>query len=231
MKKLLLLSILSISIFTAKSQNADCKVLSDSLKGIYEGDCKNGKAEAKGKATGTDSYEGEFKNGLPDGKGKYTWKNGDFYDGQWKKGMKDGKGELRTIENSKNTVKTGYWKKDKYIGLYENPYKILTASSEIGRVEVRNNNKKGSSVNVTVSSLGSNISLANSASEAITMTDFQITGGGYVTKLVTKLSNGELTIFKGVSFPFVATFNFRSTVLQIEIFEEGDWDITVPILK
>ena len=72
-------------------------MLADSLKGTYEGDCKNGKADGKGKATGTDSYDGEFKNGLPDGIGKYNWKSGDYYEGEWKKGLKDGKGEMHTI--------------------------------------------------------------------------------------------------------------------------------------
>ena len=37
------------------AQNPDCKVLVDSLKGTYAGECTNGKANGMGKAVGTDS--------------------------------------------------------------------------------------------------------------------------------------------------------------------------------
>lgn len=221
MKFLMLLSFLTLASFTAVSQNSDCKVLSDSLKGNYEGDCKNGKADGRGKAIGTDSYDGEFRNGLPDGKGIYSWKNGNSYDGQWKKGMKDGKGELKTIENGQLTTKNGYWKKDKYVGLYENPYKIITATSQIGRVEVNNMDKKGNSVIITVN---------NTARAHVTMTDFQISRGSYERKSNSSMSSADITTFSDVVFPFAATFYFGSAILQIEIYEKGAWDIAVPIL-
>jgi hypothetical protein len=232
MKKLLFLSLLSVTIIAAKSQNTDCKVMPDSLKGTYEGACKNGKADGTGKATGTDTYDGEFKNGLPDGLGKYTWKNGNYYYGAWKKGLKEGKGQLHGFENGTEKLVTGYWKKDKYIGLNENPYKIISTTTEIGRVEVRNMSKKGSSISVTVKSLGDNQTpfSVNSNNIAV-MTDFQITQGSYITKSNTKLPNSDVTVFKDIVFPFVATFNFGNSILQIEIYEEGEWDINVPILK
>jgi hypothetical protein len=232
MKKLLLFSFLSVTIIAAKSQNTDCKVMPDSLKGTYEGGCKNGKADGTGKATGTDAYDGEFKSGLPDGLGKYTWKNGNYYYGEWKKGLKEGKGQLHGFENGTEKLITGYWKKDKYVGLNENPYKILSTTTDIGRVDVRNMNKKGSSISFTVKSLADNTTpfSANSNNIAV-MTDFQITRGSYNTKSNTKLPNSDVTVFRDIIFPFVATFNFGSSILQIEIFEEGEWDIYVPILK
>jgi hypothetical protein len=55
----------------------DCKVLLPALSGSYEGSCKKGVADGRGKASGTDAYEGEFRKGLPDGKGTCTWSNGD----------------------------------------------------------------------------------------------------------------------------------------------------------
>jgi len=39
------------------------------LQGTYDGGCKNGMAQGKGTARGTDTYMGFFKNGLPNGKG------------------------------------------------------------------------------------------------------------------------------------------------------------------
>lgn len=221
MKKLLLLFVLSVKIFTAKSQNADCKVLPDSLKGTYEGDCKNGKADGKGKATGTDSYDGEFKSGFPDGIGKYTWKNGNYYYGGWKKGLKNGKGQLYAVENNVGSAKNGYWKNDKYVGLYENPYKIISITSQIGRVEVDNMDKKGSSVSITVT---------NTSRNNIVMTDFQITKGTYERKSNSSLSSADVTVFRDVVFPFAASFYFGNAILQIEIYEKGEWNITVPVL-
>ena len=41
-------------------------------------------------------YEGECKGGYHDGKGKLIFKNGEYYDGYWKKGKKHGKGKLYT---------------------------------------------------------------------------------------------------------------------------------------
>jgi hypothetical protein len=233
MKKLILLSFLSVIILTAGAQTADCKVLTDSLKGTYDGGCKNGKADGKGKATGTDIYDGEFKNGLPDGTGKYSWKNGGYYEGEWKKGLKDGKGEMHTIENNEVTVKTGYWKKDKYIGLYETPYKIFNNSSDIGRVEVNNTGKKGQSITVTVKGLldktgGSGI---NTPGNIVVMTDFQIMRGSYTSKSNNKLPNSDVTVFRDVVFPFMAIFSFGASSLQIEFYESGDWDVQVPVSK
>lgn len=221
MKKLLLLFVLSVTIITAKSQNADCKVLPGSLKGTYEGDCKNGKADGKGKATGTDSYDGEFKSGFPDGIGKYTWKNGNYYYGGWKKGLKNGKGQLYAVENNVGSAKNGYWKNDKYVGLYENPYKIISITSQIGRVEVDNMDKKGSSVSITVT---------NTSRNNIVMTDFQITKGTYERKSNSSLSSADVTVFRNVVFPFAASFYFGTAILQIEIYEKGEWNIIVPVL-
>lgn len=221
MKKLFVILILITAFLSSKAQKADCQVLLDSLKGIYEGDCKNGKAEGKGKATGTDIYDGEFKKGLPEGAGKYTWKNGNYYYGSWKKGLKDGKGELHVMENNLESVKKGYWKKDKYVGLHEEPYKIISTTSPIGRVEVNNMDKNSNSVTVTVT---------NSAGINVTMTEFQIAKGTYERRSNSRLSSSDITTFSDVVFPFEAIFNFGNSTLQIEIYEKGAWEITVPII-
>src|SRR5688572_10083425 len=107
----------------------DCTVESELLKGTYSGECKKGKANGKGKATGIDSYEGDFRSGKPDGKGTYSWANGNLFVGQFAGGMKEGKGKLiykRT--NAKDSSVEGFWKKDQYVGRYEHPYSIIHKS-------------------------------------------------------------------------------------------------------
>jgi hypothetical protein len=234
MKQLLLtLLLVTITINIVCAQEAGCKVLTDSLKGTYTGECKNGKANGQGKAVGINSYDGEFKNGLPEGKGKYTWSNGNYYYGSWKNGLKDGKGELHQFEDGKENRITGYWKKDKYTGEYEYPYRIISTTTDIGRLEVRNMSKKGRFVSLTVKGLldRTGSSGMNAQGNIATLTDFQIIRGTFNNKVTSKLTNSNVTIFQNVIFPFMATFNFGSSILQIEFFEAGEWDVQVPISK
>ena len=68
--------IFPLAIFCSLYVHAqNCTVVTEALKGTYEGGCKNEKADGTGTAKGEDSYTGEFKNGYPEGKGKYSWKN------------------------------------------------------------------------------------------------------------------------------------------------------------
>lgn len=224
--------IFTITINIVSAQEADCKVLLDSLKGTYTGECKNGKANGQGKAVGINSYDGEFKNGLPEGKGKYTWSNGDYYFGNWKKGLKDGKGELHQFENGKENRVTGYWKKDGYKGEYENPYVITNVTSDIGRVQVAKMSSNEASITVTVESLVNSSSPSRSTFQTSTvMTAHQVIRGQYISKSNSALTNKEVTVFRGVVFPFRATFNFGNSIIEIEFFEKGAWDVMVPISK
>jgi hypothetical protein len=249
MKKVLLISLLSIAIFTAKSQNTDCKVLLDSLKGTYEGGCKNGKAEGKGKATGIDTYDGDWKNGLPEGNGKYTWKNGDFYEGEWKKGLKEGKGELHVTVNGNVVEKHGYWKKDVYKGQNLKAYIIHDASSGVGRVEVTKIDGSGNSITIELQSMGGGQNVMTSKRETAaggnseivetptttnsTMTGITIKAGNYYSKSTNMLNNKEVTTIRNVIFPFRASFVFdqNSNTVDIEFFEEGNWMFKVPIIR
>ncbi|GBU23722.1 hypothetical protein R83H12_00339 [Fibrobacteria bacterium R8-3-H12] len=61
----------------------------------YDGECKNGLRNGKGKLTylSGDVYEGEFKNDHFDGKGKFIYQNGSVYEGEFKNGQPNGKGK------------------------------------------------------------------------------------------------------------------------------------------
>jgi hypothetical protein len=207
-------------------------VVPDSIKGTYEGECKGGKANGNGKSVGIHTYDGEFKNGYPEGKGRYTWPNGNYYFGGWKKGLKDGKGELHRFENGTESVVKGYWKKDNFKGEYENPYVITNTTSDIGRVQVTNMNSNDASVTVTVESLTNSGSLSSGTFQTSTvMTSHQVMRGTYISKSNNAMTNKEITTFRGVVFPFRATFNFGNSIVEIEFFEKGAWDVVVPINK
>ena len=118
MKRIILLICLVIAALfetAAQSQN-DCKVLLPSISSLYEGSCKKGLADGEGEAYGIDHYKGEFRKGFPDGDGTYIWKTGEMYSGEWKKGFREGKGEYTYKYMGKDTVISGIWKEDKYIG-------------------------------------------------------------------------------------------------------------------
>jgi hypothetical protein len=217
-----------------KAQTPTCIVLKDSLIGSYEGGCEKGKASGIGKASGVDTYDGNFKNGLPEGKGKYTWKNGDYYDGAWKAGLKEGKGEMHLNARKKDSVVTGFWKKDVYKGENEKPYVIYNVTSDIGRVSVAKISGKKHDIVISVENLmdGNGTSMrTNSLQAATVMTDFQITRGIYLSKASTTLTNKDVTTFKDVTFPFRGVFYFGTSSVEIEFFEESNWDVTVPINK
>jgi hypothetical protein len=232
MKQLLLVIFLTLSIQSITAQTPACTVLLDSIKGSYEGDCKNGKANGNGKSVGIHTYDGEFKNGYPEGKGKYTWTNGDYYYGGWKKGQKDGKGELHRFENGIESVVKGYWKKDNFKGEYENPFLVTNTTSDIGRLQITKMSPNESSITVTVESLNNSSSFgASSFSTTTIMTSHSVIRGQYVSKSNNALTNKEVTVFRGVIFPFRATFNFGNSIVEIEFFEQGAWDVVVPINK
>lgn len=128
------------------SQIDSCKVLLDKISKEYIGDCRNGLADGKGKASGEDVYIGSFKNGLPEGKGKCVYKNGYIYQGYWKEGKKDGKGKFTIIINEKKQILTGYWKNDEYVGQNE-PNMSYRVTSAFGIVDYQVDEKEISNEN------------------------------------------------------------------------------------
>lgn len=228
MKQLFLFTILAVSISCVFSQNPDCKVLPDSLKGTYEGECIKGKAEGKGKAVGSDTYEGEFKNGLPDGTGTYTWKDGHYFVGLFKKGIKSGKGEMHYPGlNSIDSVVTGYWKKDKYFGKYEEEYMVVSKTSHISKVEFNLLSAKGADINITVFRRGG----TSSGGDVVPyITNISVSQGTYYTKNDQVLSNTSITKIREVTFPFKAIF-YLSNSENVELLfnSKGDYEVNVDI--
>ncbi len=154
-----------------------------------------------------------------------------MYEGSFKKGLKEGYGELRKAGTQKDSALTGYWKKDIYKGKYEKPYIIHNISTGVSRVEVNKtgNADKTITVSVTLLAGGGNLGTRDNKT-VVTMTDVQIISGVFLYKSSSTISNKDMTIFRGVDFPFRARYYFGTLSVDIEIFEPGEWDILVPIL-
>ena len=219
MKQFSALLLLMIGFTSASAQNTDCKVLSDSLKGTYEGGCKEGKANGAGKAAGIATYEGDFKNGYPDGQGKYTWANGDFYYGGWKKGLKDGKGEIHYIGNEK--LLKGFWKKDKYKGEYEEPYQFHEIGTSISYKSVQHLGLKKMSVYV---------SMKTGAMAAANVDNYIVVNGLFQRTNNTEMSQTKTIEFQDVQFPFRVRFTgIDRGMIDIEFFEPGEWRVEISL--
>lgn len=203
MKILFSLLLLSISILQMAQDKGDCKVLMEALSGSYEGECKKGVANGQGIAVGSDSYEGNFKKGLPEGEGTYTWSNGHVFTGTFKKGLKEGDGKLSYTPDS---TLTGFWKNDQYMGLYENPYKVLSKTGSVNRLVVRR--------------------IANTPNDIIFRGEMEMLRERGVNSPYFTGSG-----FDNVQFPFTANMeaNYANVPVSFSviIYEPGRWEVVV----
>ena len=190
-----------VSFATSFGQvNQKCKVLNEELVGVYDGQCKGG---------------------LADGKGKFTFANGSFmYVGNFKDGKIDGKGEIFSIVKNKQTsIKKGNWENNVYVGDRSEPYQVRR-SDNLDRYTVTKNSSGGNKVLINFYQNGSrnnvsNLSVAVNTGEKIT--------GSYT-------EGYENVSFPFVcTINYTTTSKFKSTTylvsFEIEIMEPGTWEI------
>jgi hypothetical protein len=223
--------ILFLLIFSLHSYTQHCDVLMETLKGTYEGACKKGKAEGTGTATGEDSYSGEFKAGLPDGFGKYTWNNGDWYEGHWKKGVKEGRGIMKlAAPNTKDSVLTGFWKKDQYIGKYEQSYKVHYKTADLIQISVKFEKSNIREIVFTLESTRGGAMGIGRQLPKPTITNIDVMNGLFINQFSqTNMPKTNTTTFRGVVYPFRARFSIGSELMDIEFFEEGKYVVDIRI--
>ena len=202
-----------IVLFIAKIVlGQSCFVAVDSAKGIYTGECKNGKAN---------------------GKGKYQWQNGDIYEGSWKNGWFDGFGILRRkTQPDSNKVISGFWKQGIYTGKYEKPYIIEVLTNNISELTLSKSNNEISQINITVkNNSGGSSNMDYAVIPKTILSNIQLLGGRYEELQVDTLSRiASRYTLRRVTFPFTAllTFETRGSLVpvqmaRIEIFETGNW--------
>ncbi len=222
MKQLLLIvTNIIFSCFLVQAQET-CEVKLKDIQGTYTGECEKGKANGKGKSVGLDQYEGDFKEGYPDGKGLYTWKDGHYYVGFFKKGKMDGKGDMYYEASSgKDSVISGYWKKDKYYGQYEKQYIVIANTTRINKIDCSLSDKKGENIFITVHQK------SGSASPAY-ITNVSSISGFYYSKNNQIQTNSSITRVQQVAFPFHAIFYLSNGEnAEIKFNEKGNYDVYI----
>jgi hypothetical protein len=227
MKQLSLLSLIFFVfiISSARAQEKPCEVMVKNIQGVYAGPCINGKANGQGKSTGIDTYDGYFKNGYPEGEGTYTWQNKNSYTGNWRKGKMDGMGEMHYTTASGDSVVTGFWKSDKYVGLYEKKYDVIAMSSRINRVNCTLIDKRGSDITITVHQMTSSANRAWLAA----VNGINVLKGNFYAQNTQRLTNSTVTKISNVTFPFRANFSISSETTDILFNEKGSYDVYVDI--
>ncbi len=200
----------------------NCEVKVKELQGTYTGGCEKGKANGTGKAIGIDIYEGEFKDGYPEGKGMYTWKDGHYYIGLFKKGKMEGKGDMYYEGASgKDSVISGYWKKDKYYGEYEKQYIVIANTTRINKIDCSLTDKKGDNIYITVHQ-------RNGSSSPAYVTNVSSISGFYYSKNNQVQTNSSLTRVQQVAFPFHAIFYLSNGEnAEIKFNEKGNYDVYI----
>ena len=226
MKKVFSLLLVCFIIINSIHAQETCKVSVEALSGTYTGDCKGGKSNGKGKAVGMDTYEGEFKNGAPDGYGVYTWANKQVYTGNFRKGDMDGKGEMKFISTSgSDSLVTGFWKKNRYVGLFEKPYVINDKTTKVNRVDfsLSRNTQKIGVINI------STYMISGTAPPEIT--SITIVSGDYAIKSGSESGKSTLLRLQQVTFPFRARFSFSNgEMADISFNENAEYEVNIGIL-
>ena len=207
-----------------------CKVKVKALEGKYDGGCKKDFADGIGKAIGDDSYVGAFKAGYPNGKGKYTWKNGNWFDGYFKNGALEGEGIMHLIRYSKNdSIVTGFWKNNVYLGEYEKPYKVHMKTSMVYSVDVTEEKNYGrNQITITLQSVsGGSVDIHGHIPKE-EITDIQIRKGSFRERsIVDNMQKRNIYILWDVIFPFWAIFKIGQDNVEVEFLKEGTWTVAI----
>lgn len=220
MKELALIYIMLLCNQMTVHGQSDCEVKVPELNGEYEGDCKKGLAHGKGKAKGQDSYHGDFKKGLPHGNGIYIWSNGDSFDGEWKKGLREGYGRLTVKTDLGDSLVIGYWETNNYVGLNQYPYKVHMKSSGVSGIRIVKNDK------LTTNGLDIQIQLNDYLQQDPDII-VDLASGNF--ERVQPLNTSMQVI--NTSVPFRARVRFMREVVDIEVYQPGEWKLVIEITE
>ena len=143
LKRLVILSILSVSFLVARASDSNDTIPQDTIwfddgawyvgeiadsmfnghgkmfypdSTVYEGNWKNGLWDGRGTVSfpDGDSYRGDFREHQFSGYGKYIYSDGAVYEGNWKNGMFNGAG---TMVYSDGSIYAGEWTNDRKNGV------------------------------------------------------------------------------------------------------------------
>ena len=205
--KSLFLPLMSLLLFTSANQllAQDCKVLEPNLEGVYTGDCKNGK-------------------------GEMTDDQGILFKGNFKKGKRDGEGILYLKDSTQN----GFWKNDKYIGLYESPYKVVNKTFMVSSLSVTYDNPNTSNNNtieLNVESVsGGNYSVLQGEIPKPVLKESIFHKGSYLQMIsVTNEQKRNTYIFQNTTYPADVIFKINNEEVEVLFNEVKNYKVNIKL--
>jgi len=213
------------SVFMLFAQKNNCKVLAKNLVGTYQGKCKKGLAHGKGIAIGKNTYTGMFKKGWPNGKGVLKFSNGDYFDGNFKNGLLNGKGKFVFKVNGVDSVRVGYWEKNKYVGLKKIPEYKVSWNRGIDRYSFR---KIAESNNSTTNKVKIKFMQNGSFNSSITDIRMDAANGN-------RIETPNYIGYENITFPFKCKLNYKTSnklktmtfdaIFEFVINKPGEWEV------
>jgi len=166
-------------------------------------------------------YQGELKAGLPDGHGQLIDSIGNLFEGNFKKGKKDGYGVLHYKTSSgKDSLITGYWKKDLYLGQYEYPYKLITKTYMVSNVQITTEpaSPPNTTIELSMESVSGGAFNVHGEIPKPSLTEAIFQRGSYQLMLpVTNQQKRNTYIFQNVIFPAHVIFKLGAEEIQLEL--------------
>jgi hypothetical protein len=207
------------------AQKKDCKVLAKGIEKSYTGKCKNGLAHGKGIAKGKNTYVGMFKKGLPNGKGTVTYANGNYFKGSFKNGQLNGKGKFVFKINGADSVRIGYWEKNKYVGKKKIPEYKVKWNRGIDRYSFMKIGESYSSAYNKVK-----IKFMQNGSFNTSISDIRLDGTSG-----NRIETPNYIGFENITFPFTCKLNYKTlnklktmtfdASFEFTINKPGEWDL------
>lgn len=159
---------------------------------------------------------------------------GNHFEGNLKKGKKDGYGVLHfknlKAHDGSDSLISGYWKKDLYIGQYEHPYKLISKTYMVSNVQVSSEpaTPPNSTIELSMESVSGGAFNVHGEIPKPTLTESIFQRGSYQLLLpVTNQQKRNTYIFQNVIFPAHVIFKMGAEEIQLEFNEARNYKVFV----
>jgi len=162
----------------------------------------------------------------------YIWSNGNSYNGSFEKGLKEGHGKLTYKFSEKaDSVVEGYWKKDRYVGEHEYPYKLLLRTNKVTKVDIKPARVQDNQVTIWVSSTRAGGATVQGVIPVVDIANIFIKTGGYNRLYKTNSYNTKSeTILYDAWFPLTMQLDLvGGQSVELVINKEGSYVIEISL--
>jgi len=153
------------------------------------------------------------------------------YKGGIKKGRKDGYGTLymKTL-SGKDSLVTGYWKHDQFMGLFEYPFKMLGKTFMVSNVQISYEpaTPPNNTIEISMESVSGGAFNVHGEIPKPSLTEAIFQRGSYQLMMpVTNQQKRNTYIFQNVIYPATVLFKIGTEEVQIEFNAEKNYKVFI----